>query len=55
MKSPLVILHPDLLVDDMQRVLQQAGYGYVIYATAIRAFSGNFETLEQNVAQAAVV
>ena len=50
---PIVIRDANLLVDDMQRVLQQAGYGYVIYmlnsdATAIRAFSGDFETLEQS-------
>lgn len=53
---PITILDPDLLVDDMQRVLQQAGYGYVIYmfnsdATAIRAFPGNSDTLEQSVTQ----
>lgn len=54
---PITILDPDLLVDDMQRVLQQAGYGYVLYtlkndATAICAFPGNSDTLEQSVAQA---
>lgn len=53
---PIVIRDPSLLVDDMQRALQQAGYGYVIDtlnsdATAIRAFSGDFETLEQSVEQ----
>lgn len=51
---PIVIRNPELLVDDMQRVLQQAGYGYVINtlnndATAILAASGEFETLEQSV------
>ena len=54
---PITILDENLLVDDMQRVLQQAGYGYVIYllnsdATAIRAFPGNSDTLEESVAQA---
>lgn len=54
---PIVIRDSDLLVDDMQRVLQLAGYGYIIYtlnsdATAIRAFPGNSGTLEQNVEQA---
>lgn len=54
---PIVILDPELLVDDMQRVLQQAGHGYVYYmlngdATAIRAFPGNSDTLEGSVAQA---
>ena len=51
---PIVIRNPELLVDDMQRVLQQAGYGYVVDtlnndATAILAASGEFETLEQGV------
>lgn len=54
---PITILDADLLVDDMQRVLQQAGYGYVFYmlnsdATAIRAFPSNAASLEQSVAQA---
>lgn len=54
---PIAILDPDLLVDDMQRALQQAGYGYVLYmlnsdATAICAFPGNSDTLEPSVAQA---
>lgn len=54
---PIAILDSDLLVDDMQRALQQAGYGYVLYmlnsdATAIRAFPGNSDTLEQSVSQA---
>ena len=54
---PITILDPDLLVDDMQRALQQAGYGYVVYlfnsdATAIRAFSGTSDTLEQSLARA---
>lgn len=54
---PIAICDPDLLVDDMQRALQQAGYGYVVYmfnsdATALCAFPGNFETLEQSVDRA---
>lgn len=53
---PIVILDPELLVDDMQRVLQQAGYGYVSYtlnqdATAICASPSDADTLEQGVAQ----
>lgn len=49
---PIVIRDSTLLVDDMQRALQQAGYGYVIYllnsdATAIQIVSGDPETLEQ--------
>lgn len=54
---PITILNPDLLVDDMQRALQLAGYGYVLSmlnsdATAICAFPGNSDTLEESVAQA---
>lgn len=54
---PIVIRNPDLLVDDMQRALQQAGYGYVINmlngdATAIRAFPSHSDTLEQSAVQA---
>lgn len=54
---PITILNPDLLVDDMQRALQQAGYGYVLYmlnsdATAICAYPSNSDTLEQSAAQA---
>lgn len=53
---PIVIRNPDLLVDDMQRALQQAGYGYVINmlnsdATVIRAFPSYADTLEQSAAQ----
>ena len=51
---PIVIRDSSLLVDDMQRALQQAGSGYVLYmlnsdATAICASPGSFETLEQSV------
>lgn len=57
---PIAILDPELLVDDMQRALQLAGYGYVLYmlnsdATAIRAFPSNADTLEQSVEQAGEV
>lgn len=50
---PVVIRNPDLLVDDMQRALQLAGYGYVVYtfnndATAIRAFPSDSETIAQS-------
>lgn len=50
---PIVIRDPELLVDDMQRALQLAGYGYVVYtlnsdATAICASPGVSETMEQN-------
>lgn len=51
---PIVIRDPELLVDDMQRALQLAGYGYVVYtlnsdATAICASAGVSETMEQTV------
>lgn len=51
---PVAIRNPDLLVDDMQRALQMAGYGYIVYmfnsdATAIRAFPSGAETMEQSV------
>lgn len=54
---PIVIRDPELLVDDMQRALQLAGYGYVVYtfnndATAIRAFPNGTETMEQSVEKA---
>ena len=54
---PIAILNSDLMIDDMQRALQQAGYGYVIYmlnsdATAIHAFPSNFDTLEQSLEKA---
>lgn len=50
---PIVIRDPELLMDDMQRALQLAGYGYVVYtlnsdATAICASPGVSETMEQN-------
>ena len=53
---PVAILDPALLVDDMQRALQMAGYGYLVYtlnsdATAIRAFPADPEmTLEESAA-----
>ena len=48
----IAIRNPDLLVDDMQRALQLAGYGYIIYqlssdATSLRAYPSDFKTLEQ--------
>ena len=51
---PIVIRDPELLVDDMQRALQLAGYGYILYtlnsdATAIRAFPSDSETVEESV------
>ena len=51
---PIVIRDPKLLVDDMQRALQLAGYGYILYtlnsdATAIRAFPSDCETVEESV------
>lgn len=51
---PIVIRDPKLLVDDMQRALQPAGYGYILYtlnsdATAIRAFPSDCETVEESV------
>lgn len=53
---PIVIPNQELLVDDMQRALQLAGYGYVMYtlnrdATAICASPVDAETLEQSVEQ----
>lgn len=53
---PIVIRNQELLVDDMQRALQLAGYGYVMYtlngdATAICASPVDAETLEQSVEQ----
>ena len=54
---PIVIRDPELLVDDMQRALQLAGYGYVVYtlnsdATAICASAGVSETMEETVEKA---
>ena len=51
---PIVIRNPELLVDDMQRALQLAGYGYILYtlnsdATAIQTFPSDSETIEQSV------
>lgn len=51
---PIVIRDSELLVDDMQRALQQAGYSYVVYtlnsdATAICASPGVSATMEQSV------
>lgn len=53
---PIVIRNRELLVGDMQRALQLAGYGYVLYtlngdATAICASPVDAETLEQSVEQ----
>lgn len=54
---PIAICNPELLVDDMQRALQQAGYGYIVYmlnsdGTAIKAFPSNGGTLEESTAGA---
>jgi len=54
---PIVIRDPELLMDDMQRALQLAGYGYVVCmlnndATAIRVFPNGSETMEQSVEKA---
>lgn len=54
---PIAICNPDLLVDDMQRALQQAGYGYIVYmlnrdGTAIKASPSNGRTLEESTADA---
>lgn len=51
---PIVIRDPELVVDDMQRALQLAGYGYILYtlnsdATAIQTFPSDSETIEQSV------
>lgn len=53
---PIAIQNRELLVDDMQRALQLAGYGYVVYtlngdATAICAAPADADTLEQSVEQ----
>lgn len=57
---PIVIRDRTLLVEDMQRALQLAGYGYVVYtlngdATAICASPANAGTLEQSAEQVRAV
>lgn len=38
---PIVIRNPELLVDDMQRALQLAGYGYILYTLNRQRRHGN--------------
>lgn len=50
--APIAILNPELEVEDMQRSLMQAGYGYIVFllnndATEIKAMPTNGRTMEE--------